>query len=89
MEDKDNVVDLDTYRNRRIADGTWPPSDEEARRYWNDVRNSRRRGRTEHKHVPFEKLQPREKSRGGRDPHDRLMDEMIRREENENKKDDE
>jgi hypothetical protein len=34
-----NIVDLDAYRAKRTADGTWPPNDLEVREYWRSRRN--------------------------------------------------
>lgn len=36
MTDKNvcSVLELATYRERRIKEGSWPPSDEDQKKYW-------------------------------------------------------
>lgn len=35
----DNVIDMDAYRAKRVAEGTWPPNDLEVREYWRGRKN--------------------------------------------------
>lgn len=37
-EQTENVVDLDRYREARVRDGTWPPSDFDTHEYWRSRR---------------------------------------------------
>lgn len=36
---KDNLLDLDEYRKRRIEEGSWPPDETTVREYWQSIKN--------------------------------------------------
>lgn len=77
------VLDLDAYRARRVREGTWPVSDEETKAYWVEYRA--RKGRVKFDHPPFKELQTKKVDPTvpvlPRDEQNRLMDEMIRRDQ--------
>lgn len=81
------LLDLDTYRQRRVEEGSWPPPEGETKEYWR--RYKEQKGKVKYDHAPFVDLQPEKDDRAGalwgatlsRSEQDRLMDDMIKRDE--------